>query len=61
MSKTEAPDPCATCALADVLDGPDPAAHWLSPFSSHIVAWTCSAPCASKLEFKRSFGGSLTV
>jgi hypothetical protein len=54
-------DPCASCKLPDVLDGPDPAAHWDSPFGTTIVAWTCSAECQAALEELRRPSGLLLL
>lgn len=53
-------DPCAVCGLEDVIDGPDPGAHWATPGSDVIAAWTCSEECQAKLEARR-IGGRLPV
>lgn len=52
-------DSCAWCGLPDVLDGDNATAHWKAPFSSLIVAWTCSDSCADELELHRSEEGVL--
>ena len=47
-------NPCATCGRADVVDGPEPAAHWNTPNGATIVAWTCSDACSDAFEAARA-------
>jgi hypothetical protein len=55
------PSPCAVCGMPDVIDGPDPGAHWTTPHSHEIAAWTCSEECQRKLEALRAPTGELEL
>jgi hypothetical protein len=55
------PTPCNACKRPEVIDGPDPAAHWNSPFGTVIVAWSCSPECSAQLEALRTPAGNLLL
>lgn len=61
---TASDDGCDACGLEDLLDADDTgqiAAHWETPASDVIVAWSCSEACARELEAKRGPDGALKL